>query len=453
MRDPVPLQGAKHADKDALVAQLRRLGSVAGEEHTPAIARYWALEILTRVTRLTTTTGDPTTFCTLRFDVLDAPALRAALAGTGTFHEEGDGRCAWVRGRERIVHAQLRVEGDLLIVETISERRATAVRSLIGQRCGASVAFRSMERHTPEDALAAYRAAPEPEPRGADPDELPPDVQAATLAQFGERHYREWTDVPLPALMGKTPREAARLRPLRAVLVGLLKDFSAGSERERKAGRPAYYFSWMWGELGIDPADPLNMRTRPRPAAAGRTIYRLKITLAGTKPPIWRRVLVNGSERLDRLHMILNMAMGWSDGHLHLFSVGRRSFASPDRELGFGNEREEDEHKVRLHDLRLRAGSSFRYEYDFGDGWSHRVTVERIDASESNQCYPACIGGRRACPPEDVGGPWGYQNFIDSPERQAQFGYKAGTFDPEALDIDDINEGLRKLPKRWRPLA
>jgi hypothetical protein len=156
--------------------------------------------------------------------------------------------------------------------------------------------------------------------------------------------------------------------------------------------------------------------------------------------------------RLDRLHMILNMAMGWSDGLLHLFSVGRRSFAYADRELGFGDEREEDEHKVRLHDLRLRTGGSFRYDYDFGDGWSHRVTVERIDAAESNQRHPACIGGRRACPPKDVGGPWGYQDFIDPPERQAQFGYEPGTFDPEAFDIDDINEGLRKLPKRWQPM-
>ncbi|MGB6522041.1 MAG: SEC-C metal-binding domain-containing protein [Candidatus Cybelea sp.] len=446
------LAGFQHADKDALVAQLRRLGSGAAEQHTPAIVRYWALQILTRVTRFTTTTGDPTMFCTLRFEVLDAPALRAALAAIRTFQDEGDGRYAWVRGRERIVHAHLRLDGNLLIVETLSERRAAAARSLIEQRCGAAVAFRRMERKTPEDAVAAHRATSKLEPGGKDADELPADVQAAILAPLQERHYREWTDVPLPALSGKTPREATRFRLLRAVLVGLLKDFSAESERERQAGRPAYDFSWMWGELGIDPADPLNTRTRPRPVAAGRTIYQLKITLTDTKPPIWRRVLVDGSERLDRLHMILNMAMGWSDGHLHLFSVGRRSFAYPDRELGFGDEREEDERKVRLHDLRLRTRSSFRYEYDFGDGWSHRVTVERIDAAESNQRYPACIGGRHACPPEDVGGPRGYLDFIDSPERQAQFGYKPGTFDSEAFDIDDINEGLRKLPKRWQPM-
>ena len=227
-------------------------------------------------------------------------------------------RSAWRRGRFADRRDHLGAPGG----------RGAGV--VIGQRCGATVAFRRHGTANAEDAVAAYRAAPELEPGGEDADELPPDVQAAILAQLQERHYREWTDVPLPALRGKTPREATRAFASYAPsVVGLLKDFSAESERERKAGRPAYDFSWMWGELGIDPADPLNTRTRPRPVAAGRTIYRLKITLAGTKPPIWRGVLVDGSERLDRLHMILNMAMGWSDGHLHLFSVRKAFFRIP----------------------------------------------------------------------------------------------------------------------------
>lgn len=117
-------------------------------------------------------------------------------------------------------------------------------------------------------------------------------------------------------------------------------------------------------------------------------IYRLKVTLAGTKPPVWRRLLLNGNERLDRVHMILNCAMGWTDTHLHAFEVCGTRYSVPDPAEPHDDK---DERKVRLANLPLTAGSSFTYLYDFRDGWEHRVQVE-----ESSRAILPCR--RRAWP-------------------------------------------------------
>lgn len=175
-------------------------------------------------------------------------------------------------------------------------------------------------------------------------------------------------------------------------------------------------------------------------------IYRLKVTLAGTKPPVWRRLLLNGNERLERVHMILICAMGWTDTHLHAFEVCGTRYSVPDPEEPHDDK---DERKVRLADLPLTAGSSFAYLYDFGDGWEHRVHVEGVE-SDDTAVLPACVAGRRECPPEDIGGPHGFRDFLKSPERWPEYG-PAG-FDPDAFDLDEINECLSRLPKKWEPI-
>jgi Plasmid pRiA4b ORF-3-like protein len=187
----------------------------------------------------------------------------------------------------------------------------------------------------------------------------------------------------------------------------------------------------------------MNMRTSKRNAKGGDTavVYRLKVTLRGSKPPIWRRVLVSGNERLDRVHMILNCAMGWTDTHLHAFEIGGTRYSVPDPE---GLHDDKDERRVRLVDLPLSAGSVFDYWYDFGDGWEHRVLVESIEPADRVATVPACEGGRRACPPEDIGGAYGYVDFLKSPERWGEYG-PAG-FDPDSFDADEINEALRRFP-------
>jgi hypothetical protein len=93
----------------------------------------------------------------------------------------------------------------------------------------------------------------------------------------------------------------------------------------------------------------------------------------------------------------------------------------------------------------------FDYEYDFGDGWEHRILVEKILPLEPGRAYPVCIKGRRACPPEDVGGTWGYAAFLDAigdpehPEHDSYLEWIGGEFDPEAFDLDEVNDALSEL--------
>ena len=202
------------------------------------------------------------------------------------------------------------------------------------------------------------------------------------LAGYEDRHYRSWIDTSLPALANKAPRQAARFRALRGILVGLLKDFMAGAEMRRRTKQRAYDFSWMWGELGINPDDPMNMRVSKTNAhrdgkiakrdGKSALIYRLKVTLRGSKPPIWRRVSLSGSDRLDRVHMILNCAMGWTDTHLHAFEIGGARYSVPDPET---IQEDNDERKVTLAELPLTVGSSFTYWYDFG-----QIDMQRLPA-------------------------------------------------------------------------
>lgn len=115
--------------------------------------------------------------------------------------------------------------------------------------------------------------------------------------------------------------------------------------------------------------------TPSRPATGGRP-FQLKVTLRETKPPIWRRILVDGSDTLDRVHEVIQAAFGWWGYHLHEFEVGRARYGVPDPDDDWG-EPTRDERRTLL-DAIADEGTSFRYMYDFGDGWDHRVVVEKI---------------------------------------------------------------------------
>jgi hypothetical protein len=177
-------------------------------------------------------------------------------------------------------------------------------------------------------------------------------------------------------------------------------------------------------------------------------IYQIKVTLDDSKPPIWRRILVRGDVTLGKLHDILQVVMGWADYHLHQFIVGQTYFGEPHPDYGFEMH---DERRVRLNQIVTGEGFKFRYEYDFGDSWLHNLLVEKVLPPEPGQPYPACIKGKRACPPEDVGGVWGYVYFLeaiqdpDHPEHEHYLEWIGGEFDPEEFDLDAINEALRIL--------
>jgi len=178
-------------------------------------------------------------------------------------------------------------------------------------------------------------------------------------------------------------------------------------------------------------------------------IYQIKVTLKGSKPPIWRRIQVRSDITLSRLHMILQEAMGWWNAHLHLFAVGQTEYGLPDPDFGFEGMR--DERMVKLNQIATGEGARFIYEYDFGDSWEHVLLVEKVLPPEEGVQYPICTKGRRACPPEDVGGIWGYEEFLeaiqdpDHPEHEEYLEWIGDEFDPEEFDLDAINERLRML--------
>jgi pRiA4b ORF-3-like protein len=173
--------------------------------------------------------------------------------------------------------------------------------------------------------------------------------------------------------------------------------------------------------------------------------YQIKITLRGIRPPIWRRVLVPSKFTLFELHGVIQIAMGWEDCHLHDFTISRRRYALPS-----GDDFDEpiDEERTRLGEV-IGAGSKFVYQYDFGDSWEHAVVVEKItDDVEIDS--PLCVGGARACPPEDSGGAWGYFEKLEAlanPDDDEENGYLRewmGDFDPERFDKDSVNKELKR---------
>jgi hypothetical protein len=194
----------------------------------------------------------------------------------------------------------------------------------------------------------------------------------------------------------------------------------------------------------------------PGKPASPAAIYQLKITLRHISPPIWRRVQVPADIRLDALHRVIQDAMGWEDCHLHEFTGSGMDrwniprYGVPNPELL--DEEVQDERRFRLNQLLTAPKQKLIYEYDFGDSWQHDVVLEKILPPDPEARYPLCVAGKRACPPEDVGGVWGYQAFCEAMadpahEEHAQYAEWIGDeFDPAAFDLDAVNRQLQ--PRR-----
>jgi hypothetical protein len=178
-------------------------------------------------------------------------------------------------------------------------------------------------------------------------------------------------------------------------------------------------------------------------------IYQLKVTLLGTSPPIWRRLLVPSDLTLAQLHDVLQAAMGWQDCHMHEFSVGRRHFGrpSPDDRL-MGMPPVENERTVRLSSVLGRVGAKAIYTYDFGDSWEHGMLLEKRLAPDPNTAYPVCTGGQLACPPEDCGGIGGFYDLMDAlgdpahDQHDELLDWVGDDYDPDAFSVDDVNRML-----------
>lgn len=182
-----------------------------------------------------------------------------------------------------------------------------------------------------------------------------------------------------------------------------------------------------------------------RRITAKTKIYQLKIQLRTVRPPVWRRVLVPADITLGELHDVLQIAMGWTNSHLHEFEVDGARYGVPDPDWGM----EEVLHESRVKLAQVAAeGTRLRYGYDFGDGWEHEVTVEKVLSPEAGTRYPRCVAGRRACPPEDVGGPGGYEDFLaalNDPSHDQHEHFRhwiGGSFDPADFDLAAVDNEL-----------
>lgn len=189
---------------------------------------------------------------------------------------------------------------------------------------------------------------------------------------------------------------------------------------------------------------------RSAEAGGGTPLYQLKITLRHSKPPIWRRVVVRADVRLDHLHRIIQITMGWMDCHLHQFRVGRLYYGVPDREFEDLGETL-NEKQYTLADLAPAAKEKFIYEYDFGDSWEHEVLVEKVLAPDPAFKHPVCLGGANQRPPEDCGGIPGYYELLAvlaNPKHEQHEEMKAwvgGGWDAGRFDLEETNARLKRL--------
>ncbi|MQY18720.1 hypothetical protein NRB20_17990 [Nocardia sp. RB20] len=218
-------------------------------------------------------------------------------------------------------------------------------------------------------------------------------------------------------------------------LLSVLEEMSASGLLDTGSGR---------GTRSLKPAKlPPKRKTRDGRAP----ILRLRVDLRYAKPPIWRRLEVPGDIPLNELHDVIQTAFGWTNSHLYSFDTDFGTFGRPDPQLGHRADA-----KTTLEQVAGTVGAKLSYTYDFGDDWEHAIVVEHSGPATASATYPRCTGGRRATPPEDCGGMWGYEKLLEiladpnHPEhadRLEWLGYEhADQHDPAAFDKAAINAAL-----------
>jgi hypothetical protein len=181
---------------------------------------------------------------------------------------------------------------------------------------------------------------------------------------------------------------------------------------------------------------------------AQQPVFQLRIRLEGINPPVWRRLLVPGGVRLAKLHDMFQAAMGWTNSHLHSFTIGDQLYGMqidefPEEEL------DETEYTVFV---ALRGGvRRFVYDYDFGDSWTHEVVIEDATWAPYTLKFGVCLDGEGACPPEDVGGIGGYEHFLEAvadplhEDHDDMLVWVGIKFDPAAFSVAAANAALQRV--------
>lgn len=181
-------------------------------------------------------------------------------------------------------------------------------------------------------------------------------------------------------------------------------------------------------------------------------VYELRISLRDVEPDVWRRLRVRSDVTLSELHRTLQIVMGWQDTHLHRFHAGDQVYGPRDPEYP----EQRDERRAVVADVMTAGEGRLVYEYDFGDGWSHDVVLERIFDPDAAETYPNVVDGRRSCPPEDCGGPLGYEDLLHALANPRQrrnrelVEWVGESFDPEAFTVEATNRALLRGRGRRR---
>jgi len=192
------------------------------------------------------------------------------------------------------------------------------------------------------------------------------------------------------------------------------------------------------------------MATTKKPAAH-QGIYQLHVALLDITPVVWRRLWIPGTLKLSKLDRVIQEAFGWTNSHLHEFRIGDERYGMTEIDSMDGDEDLKDDKKFTLAKVLKDAIKEFEYEYDFGDGWRHRIVVEGIMVPTPYNDWPLCLTGENACPPEDIGGPGGFADFVQSmadPEGDDHFenwNWYGGPFDPKGFDVNTTNARIRNL--------
>ena len=193
-----------------------------------------------------------------------------------------------------------------------------------------------------------------------------------------------------------------------------------------------------------------------RASGHNATVYRFKITLKDAEPAIWRRIETK-DVTLESLHELIQTAMGWTNSHLHQFEIADTRYTDPRFMMDdFDDFGAIDYSGMRVSDLVSEHGAKLRlgYEYDFGDGWQHEVVLEKVTESEPGTRYPRCIAGERACPPEDVGGVYGFADYVEAitnPNHSEHDDFLEwnGPFDPKEFDVTQATRRMKKGLPAW----
>jgi hypothetical protein len=191
-----------------------------------------------------------------------------------------------------------------------------------------------------------------------------------------------------------------------------------------------------------------------KPGPAPKPIA-LRVELLNIEPLIWRRVVVSNQSTLVTLHNYLQWVLGWEDSHAHEFHVGDQVIAPAwwisevAHDADVSHFKDESRVSVAKVIAELGIGGAFEYHYDMGDGWEHRLVIEAPPRTSPQLPLPRCIAGENACPPEDIGGPPGYANFLECiadanhEEHAAMLEWVGGAFDPKGFDLNRINRDRR----------